>query len=81
MRWWRARTALSFVSTRRVYKVEDYRTPYEKLCSLPDWEKYLKPGITAGMLELQSGRMTDLEAAQRMQKAKSALFARSRGTR
>lgn len=66
---------------RRVYKVEDYRTPYEKLCSLAGWEKYLKPGITAGMLEHQAGRMTDLEAAQRMQKAKIALLAQSRGTR
>ena len=66
---------------RRIYKAEDYRTPYEKLCSLPDWEKYLKPGITAGILEFQAKRMTDLEAAQRMQKAKISLLAQSRGTR
>lgn len=29
---------------QRRYPVEDYRTPYEKLVSLPKWEQYLKPG-------------------------------------
>jgi transposase InsO family protein len=66
---------------RRIYKVEDYRTPYEKFRSLPDWEKYLKPGITVEMLERQAQAMSDTEAAQRMQKAKISLLIKSRGTR
>lgn len=36
---------------RRRYPADDYRTPYEKLVSLPDWERYLKPGITTGLLQ------------------------------
>ena len=66
---------------KRRYPVEDYRTPYEKLVSLPKWEQYLKPGITAPMLQRQAMRMSDTEAAQQMQKAKLALLAKSRGPR
>jgi hypothetical protein len=31
---------------KRTYRREDYRTPYEKLGSLPEREKWLKEGIT-----------------------------------
>ena len=64
---------------KRSYPAEDYRTPYEKLVSLPDWEKYLKEGITAELLDRLSRRMSDTEAAQRMQRAKLALLAKCRG--
>jgi hypothetical protein len=64
---------------KRSYPAEDYRTPYEKLVSLPDWEKYLKEGITAELLDRLSRRMSDTEAAQRMQRAKLALLAQCRG--
>src|SRR5216683_1578362 len=64
---------------QRRYPVEDYRTPYEKLVSLPKWEQYLKLGITAGMLQQQAMRMSDTEAALQMQKAKLALLVKSRG--
>jgi transposase InsO family protein len=64
---------------QRRYPVEDYRTPYEKLVSLPKWEQYLKLGITAPGLQQQAMRMSDTEAAQQMQKAKLALLAKSRG--
>ena len=64
---------------QRRYPVEDYRTPYEKLVSLPKWEQHLKPGITTPMLREQALRMSDTEAAQQMQKAKLALLAKSRG--
>src|SRR5437867_1853228 len=64
---------------QRRYPVEDYRTPYEKLVSLPKWEQYLKLGITAPMLQQQAMRKSDTEAAQEMQKAKLALLAKSRG--
>jgi|SRR5579872_4765888 len=64
---------------RRVYRAEDYRTPYEKLISLPNWEQHLKSGITPQYLESQAGRMSDTEAARQMQKAKIALLTRARG--
>jgi hypothetical protein len=52
----------------RSYPHKNYRTPYEKLTSLPEWEKSLKEGITAAMLEQQASSRSDTEAARRMQK-------------
>jgi hypothetical protein len=66
---------------RRVYPAKDYRTPYEKLVSLPNWQQHLKEGITPELLQRQAGRMSDTEAAQRMQKAKLALLAQCRRSR
>ena len=66
---------------QRKYRHKDYRTPYEKLTSLPEWEKCLKPGITAGSLQKEAAAMSDTEAARRMQKAKLALLARCRKPR
>jgi hypothetical protein len=66
---------------RRVYPVEDYRTPFEKLCSLPNWEQHLKPGMSAAALEWQARQLSDTEAACQMQKAKQMLLARCRGAR
>jgi len=63
---------------RRVYKAADYRTPFEKLISLADWERFLKPGISAGLLTRQAHKLTDLQAAQKMQKAKNALLLKCR---
>ena len=65
----------------RSYRHQDYRTPYEKLTSLPEWEKCLKEGITPAMLQRQAAARTDTEAARRMQKAKLALLARCRQPR
>jgi hypothetical protein len=64
-----------------VYRHNDYRTPYEKLTSLKDWHKHLKEGISPQQLEREAGRMSDTEAARRMQKAKLALLSRSRSSR
>jgi hypothetical protein len=66
---------------KRTYRHKDYRTPYEKLTSLPEWEKSLKEGITPAMLQRQATASRDTEAARRMQKAKLALLARCRQTR
>ena len=66
---------------KRIYRPEDYRTPYEKLISLEGWREYLKPGITEQLLEQEALRRSDTQAARRMQKAKLALLARSRTTR
>jgi transposase InsO family protein len=66
---------------RRLYPAEDYRTPFEKLSSLPNWERHLKPGVTATALERLARQLSDTEAAHQMQKAKQMLLARSRGER
>jgi transposase InsO family protein len=64
--------------TRRIYPVDDYRTPFEKLSSLPRWQQYLKPTLTALLLRQQAGRHSDTEAAILMQKAKLDLLKRVR---
>ena len=66
---------------KRHYPSDDYKTPYEKLTSLPHWEQYLKPGITAPKLERQAQQSSDTEAALRVQKAKLALLSQCRHTR
>jgi transposase InsO family protein len=64
---------------KRIYPVDDYRTPFEKLVSLPKWESYLKPGLDAENLQRTSQQLSDTEAARKMQKAKTALLAKCRG--
>jgi transposase InsO family protein len=66
---------------KRVYPHQDYQTPFEKLRSLPDWQKCLKPGMTAIQLQRQAQKMSDTEAARQMQKAKLELLARCRTSR
>ena len=63
---------------RRIYRRQDYRTPYEKLISLKKWTQYLKPEIQPERLSQQAKALTDTEAAQRMQKAKLDLLRRCR---
>jgi len=63
---------------KRTYRHGDYRTPFEKLTSLPDWEDSLKEGITPAMLQREAAARSDTEAARRMQKAKLSLLARCR---
>jgi hypothetical protein len=64
---------------RRTYPAEDYRTPYEKLCSLKNWQQYLKEGLTAAGLDQLARQRSDTEAALRMQRAKNTLLAQCRG--
>jgi transposase InsO family protein len=66
---------------RRLYPTEDYRTPFEKLSSLPNWERHLKSGVTAAALERLARQLSDTDAARQRQKAKQMLLARSRGER
>jgi hypothetical protein len=54
---------------KRCYRVDDYRTPYEKLMLLKKWKQYLKPGIKADLLARQSKERSDTEVALHMQKA------------
>src|SRR3989338_1318587 len=57
---------------KKTYK--DYMTPCEKLLSIPDVEKYLKPGVTAETLRKTAMEKTHFAAAQEMQKEKKKLF-------
>jgi transposase InsO family protein len=59
---------------RRQYKLEDYRTPLEKLKSLERAEQYLKPGVSLAELEREALAMSDTECARRMNAAKSRLL-------
>lgn len=63
---------------RRINRPADYRTPYEKLQTLEQWEHFLKPGITTEALARQAAALTDIECAKRMQKARDLLMARCR---
>lgn len=56
------------------YPRDRYMTPYEKLKSLPDWQQYLRPGVTPEMLEAQANAKTPNQAAEEMQEAKKKLF-------
>lgn len=55
------------------YPSENYMTPYEKLKSLPDWQQYLRPGVTPAMLEAQAHAKTPNQAARDIQEAKREL--------
>lgn len=56
------------------YPKENYRTPYEKLKSLPHWQTFLRQDVTPEMLEQQSRAKTPNQAAREMQEAKRKLF-------
>ncbi len=61
---------------KRKYRYQDYQTPYEKLRSISDVQKYLKEGITLAMLDGIARRNTDNEMAQKVQFARDRLFAK-----
>jgi len=63
---------------QRRYPADDYRTPFEKLCSLENWQQYLKPGTTEAFLRSQAMQRSDTEAAKQMQKAKLGVLKRVR---
>ncbi len=59
---------------KKKYYYQDYQTPYEKLKSIPDAQKYLKDGITLESLDRIAHRYTDNEMAQKVQVARDKLF-------
>jgi transposase InsO family protein len=59
---------------QRSYPAEDYRTPYEKLKSLPEAGKHLKPELSFELLDQQARRMSDTECARKMGAAKTRLL-------
>ena len=66
---------------RRRYRLNDYRTPYEKLLSLQEWESCLKEDVSAARMEQQALRMSDTECALRMQQRKRKLLDACRSRR
>jgi len=59
---------------KRVYKADDYRTPYEKLKSLSDAKQHLKPGVDFEQLDQFANKMSDTECARKMRRAKTNLL-------
>jgi hypothetical protein len=59
---------------KKKYRYQDYQTPYEKLKSIPDVQKYLKEGITLEMLDQIAKKYTDNEMAEKVQLSRSKLF-------
>ena len=55
-----------------------WMTPYDRLKSLKDAEKYLRPGITFAMLDKIALAKSDNEFAEEMKKAKVAVFEKLR---
>lgn len=59
---------------QRKYKTEDYQTPFEKLQSLPEAERFLKPGLSLPELQKRALAISDTECARRMSAAKGKLL-------
>jgi len=60
--------------TRKRYPLDQVRTPFEKLASLPDVTAFLRPEITLGALRAQATAVSDNTAAERMNQARQHLF-------
>jgi len=58
---------------KKTYKKENYMTPFEKLISLPNFKKYLKPGVLS-QLEKTAHCMSDNDYAVIVQSEKEKLF-------
>ena len=59
---------------RKTYPHEKIMTPWDRLKSIPNYQTYLKPGITCTALEQQANAMSDNEAAKQVQQARKLLF-------
>lgn len=59
---------------RKKYLAKNMMTPLDKLKSLPEAKKYLKPNVTFEMLEQVAMEMSDNEAAKLLQTERAKLF-------
>jgi hypothetical protein len=59
---------------KKRYPCKGVMTPLEKLASLPEPERYLKAAITLSGLQREATRISDNEAARRLNQARAALF-------
>jgi len=60
--------------TRKLYRLENMNTPYEKLKSLPNAESFLRTGFSFKQLDALAGSLSDNEAAKRLNEARTKLF-------
>ena len=61
---------------KRVYRPADAMAPLDKLGSLPDAARYLRPGITLDHLHQLARALSDVQAADEINEARAALFRR-----
>ena len=59
---------------RKTYPHNQIMTPWERLQTIPTYETYLKPGVTAQALQQQAHAMSDNDAARKVQQARKRLF-------
>lgn len=59
---------------KKVYRQKDYQTPFDKLMSLPNADRFLKEGNTFIQLKRIALAQSDNECARELQKAKENLF-------
>ncbi|MDP1994565.1 MAG: integrase, partial [Ignavibacteria bacterium] len=59
-----------------IYPQGDYQIPFEKLKTLKDYQKYLKPGITIVNLNKIAYALSDTDFAQEMLNAKKVVFSK-----
>ena len=59
---------------KKFYPYENMMTPYDKLKSLPEAHTFLKTPVTFSALDALALSMTDNEAVERMNKARTKLF-------
>lgn len=59
---------------KKRYPYEEMKTPYDKLKSLPNAQRFLKPGLTFEQLDAIALAFSDNEAAKQMNEAKRQLF-------
>ena len=59
---------------RKRYPYQLMMTPYEKLKSLPDAQRFLKPGVSFEQLDALARAISDNQAAQQLNVARTKLF-------
>jgi hypothetical protein len=59
---------------KKTYPQDQVMTPYERLKSLPEYTKTLRPGMTAELLQKLSVALSDNDAARHVQESRARLF-------
>jgi len=59
---------------KKKYRYEDMMTPYDKLNSLPNAQKYLRDGVSFDSLDAIASEFTDNQFAERMVTARNTLW-------
>lgn len=59
---------------RKIYKVDDYEMPVDRLLAIPNVEQYLKDGVTIGGLKKRKLEKSHFDVAEGVSKARNELF-------